>query len=97
VHGADRPVTHLGPGPQVSARGGVAEVTINWELVSGADSYNVYWSLKPGVTLDSNQMSATTSPLVHASLADQTTYYYALTAVNPSRESALSDEVSATT
>jgi hypothetical protein len=81
----------------VVARGDLGEVTLTWEPVTGAQSYNVYWSLQPGVTVASNWQGGASSPFVHGQLATHTTYYYAVSATEGPNESALSGEVSATT
>jgi fibronectin type 3 domain-containing protein len=81
----------------VSAQGGVAEVTLTWDPVSGADTYNVYWTDEPGVTLGANRVSGETSPFVHTQRDSGTTYYYVVTAVDGPSESVLSEEASATT
>jgi fibronectin type 3 domain-containing protein len=81
----------------VDAQGGDGQVTVTWEPVPGADSYNVYWALQPSVTRTSDQVSGVTTPFVHTSLAPYTTHYYAVTAVDGPSESVLSAEVSATT
>jgi len=82
----------------VGALGGGEQVTLSWPAVSGATSYNIYWSTTPGVTPTSgNLIAAATSPYVHAGLTASTTYYYVVTAVNGVGESLPSAQASATT
>lgn len=83
-------------GVAVSLSGG--EATVTWLPVTGATSYNLYWSNSAGVTKSgATQVLSVTSPHVHAGLLSGTTYYYAITAVNATDESAVSTEVSVTT
>ena len=82
----------------VSATGGTKQVTVSWSAVSGATSYNIYWSTSTGVTTtNGTQIKGATSPAVQAGLSDSTSYYYIVTAVNATGESAPSVQVAATT
>ena len=82
----------------VSATGGTKQATISWAGVSGATSYNLYWSTTTGVTtVNGTKISGVTSPAVHTGLTDVTTYFYILTAANSAGESAASVQVAATT
>ena len=81
----------------VSATPGNAQVTIAWSSVTGADSYNIYWSTTSGVTkLNGNKFTNVTSPYVQTGLANGTPVYYVVTAVNSAGESADSAQASAT-
>jgi len=81
----------------VAATAGHAQVTITWPSVTGATSYNLYWSTTNGVTIaNGTKIAGVTSPYNHTSLTNGTTYYYVVTAVNASGESAPSSQVSAT-
>jgi len=75
---------------------GDSQNTITFSAVSGADSYNIYWSTSPGVTTGSNVLTGVTSPYIHTSLTNGTVYYYAYTAVTSGVEGVLSNEVSGT-
>ena len=80
------------------ATGGTKQVTLSWSAASSATSYNVYYSTTTGVTkANSTKITNATSPMVQTSLADGTTYYYIVTAVNNVGESAASIQVAATT
>ncbi len=81
----------------VTATAGNGQVTVSWNQVAGATSYNIYWSRTGGVTKNTGtKISAMTSPYLHAPLDNNTTYYYVVTAVSISGESADSPQVSAT-
>lgn len=81
----------------VTASGGANQVTISWPAVSGATSYNIYWATTSGVTSAGTKITSATSPYIQTGLAASTTYYYIVTAVNTSGESAASAQVSAAT
>jgi len=94
-----------GPGPNVpaaptgvTATGSTNEVTVSWAAVTGATSYNLYWSLTTGVTTATGtKIAGVTSPFSHMGLAANTTYYYIVTALNSAGESLPSSQVSAIT
>jgi hypothetical protein len=60
-------------------------------------SFNVYWSLTPGVTKSSNKITGAVSPYYHTALICERTYYYAIAAVSSNGEGALCPERSVTT
>jgi len=71
--------------------------TISWSAVSGATSYNLYWSTTAGVTTSTGtKITGVTSPYSHTGLTNGTTYYYIVTAVNAGGEGSAGAEVSAT-
>ena len=75
----------------VAASGGNGQVQINWNSVSGATSYNIYWSTASGVTpQNGTKIANVTSPYTQTGLTNGTIYYYVVTAVNSSGESAAS-------
>lgn len=82
----------------VSATAGDGEVTISWDSVSGATSYNIYWATYSGVSKADYEdvVSDVTSPYTHTGLTNGTTCYYVVTAENSYGESDGSSEVSAT-
>ena len=81
----------------VQATAGDAEVVLTWNAVSGASGYTVYWSTTSNVTTSDSSMSAGgTTQLTHSNLANDTTYYYRVSASNATGEGTLSTEASAT-
>jgi len=82
----------------VTAVGGANQATINWPAVSGAASYNVYWSTTSGVTkTNGTKVAGVSSPYVKTGLSAGTTYYFIVTAANSVGESAASTQATATT
>jgi sugar lactone lactonase YvrE len=76
---------------------GNARVTISWTAISGATSYNLYWSTANGVTKTSGtKITGVTSPYTQTGLTNGTTYYYVVTAVITGMESPASKQVNAT-
>jgi hypothetical protein len=72
-------------------------VGLEWTPVTGATSYNVYWSTSSGVTPSTGQaLTGVARGYVHRGLTNGTTYYYVVTAVTASGQSPPSAEVSAT-
>jgi hypothetical protein len=72
-------------------------VGLEWTPVTGATSYNVYWSTSSGVTPSTGQaLTGVARGYVHRGLTNGTTYYYIVTAVTASGESPPSAQVSAT-
>jgi sugar lactone lactonase YvrE len=76
---------------------GNARVTIIWTAISGATSYNLYWSTTNGVTKTSGaKITGVTSPYTQTGLTKGTTYYYVVTAVIAGMESPASKQANAT-
>ncbi|MBF0532546.1 MAG: fibronectin type III domain-containing protein [Candidatus Omnitrophica bacterium] len=79
-----------------SALGGANQVELNWDAVSGATSYRIYYGTAPGVygaPIDVVNLTTYTVTGLDAGTA----YYFAVSAVNAGGESPKSDEKSATT
>ena len=73
------------------------DVTLTWDEVPGATSYNIYWSDKPGVTKkNGTKISNVKNPHKIAELKMGEKYYFVVTAVNASGESKGSEEFSIT-
>ena len=80
----------------VTTTAGDGQVVIRWDEVTGAISYNLYWSTSPGVSKQNgNRIEGLTSPFTHSGLINGTTYFYVVTAVNEKGESTESNQVSA--
>jgi fibronectin type 3 domain-containing protein len=72
-----------------------APVTLAWDDVPGAVSYNIYWSDSPGVTRQHGKKIANvTNPYTITGLKRGQTYYFVVTAVSRTEESSESEEIS---
>jgi len=71
-------------------------VSLSWNTVTGAISYNIYWNSTGSVTNADTKIADVDTPYTHTDLSNDTTYYYIVTAVNSAGESAPSDEISMT-
>jgi hypothetical protein len=87
---ASRTLTRVPPAPTgVTSAGGIGKVTIAWDYVQGATSYNIYWSTSRSLTkANGTKVTNVPNPFAHAGLADDATYYYLVTAENSGFESA---------
>jgi hypothetical protein len=80
---------------RVTATSGVGNVTVSWSAVNGATSYNLYRGTSPGSESSGVYLGAITGTSISAIYGyPQYVYYYQVTAVNSTGESAPSDEVS---
>ena len=71
------------------------DVTLGWEDVPTATSYNIYWSDKPGVTKkNGTKISNVKNPHKIKELKKGMKYYFVVTSVNASGESKESEEIS---
>ena len=71
------------------------DVTLGWNDVPNATSYNIYWSDKPGVTKkNGTKISNVKNPHKITGLKKGGKYYFVVTAVNASDESKKSEEIS---
>ena len=94
--GAETPGAPSAP-TGVQAASGNGQVTISWTNVSGATSYNIYWSMTTGVTTaNGNRITGASNPYTQTGLTPGTRYYYVVTAVNVNGESAVSAQINAT-
>ena len=72
------------------------QVTLTWQPVSGATSYNIYVGTSSGGETFAYNDSTSPGSSTVTSMANGTKYYFEVTATNSSGESARSPEVSAT-
>ncbi len=88
---------------QISAPGNVVltsgsktgTITVSWDSVEGADSYNIYWGTVGGVTTGNGTLiQGAVSPYDHSGLIMGTDYFYIVTAVNTSGSENASVEAS---
>jgi hypothetical protein len=91
-----KPADELQAPTGLTASPGDMRVTITFDTVADATSYNLYHKTSPGVTTADSQIAGIASPFVHVGLVNGTTYHYRVTALRDTEESDLSDEVSAT-
>jgi hypothetical protein len=71
------------------------DVTLGWNDLPNATSYNIYWSDTPGVTKKTGtKISNVKSPHKISGLKKGEKYYVVVTAVNASVESEESEEMS---
>ena len=88
---ANLPTTPTG----VTATSGIYKITLSWDAVPGADSYNIYWSIDPGVTTATGtKITGVTNPYQHVGLYVSRVYFYIVTAVSSTGESLASDQAS---
>jgi hypothetical protein len=72
-----------------------SDVTLAWDDVPNAASYNIYWSEKPGVTKkNGTKISNVKNPYKMTGLKIGKKYYFVVTAVNAFGESKESEELS---
>ena len=70
---------------------------LDWNAVSGATSYTIYWSTSTGVSSSSTAITGITDDnYTHTGLDNGTTYYYKAATVNSDGTGSLSDESSGT-
>lgn len=105
--GAPEVTTPNPPASNLKAESGSGQVSVSWDLVDNATSYNVYIAEATGVDIDApatydQKYTAIPNPFIHTQDANGPvdplhTYYYVVTAVNSATvpESVASDEVNA--
>jgi len=85
------------PTEGASATAGWHQVVLDWDAVSGATSYTIYWDTSTGVSTSSTAITGITDDnYTHTGLDNGTTYYYKGVSVNSAGTSALTGEISAT-
>lgn len=81
---------------EVRATSAGSQVSLNWQAVADATSYNIYWSNKAGVSTTANSTMITSDNSTaynHTGLTPGKWYYYVVTAETASGESLPSNEV----
>jgi hypothetical protein len=78
------------------AAAGNAQATLNWNASSGATSYNVKRSTTNGGPYTTIASGVTATTFTNTGLTNGTTYFFVVSAVNSSGESANSNQASAT-
>ncbi len=78
-----------------AATAGDTQVVLNWDAMTGASGYKVYRGTTPGGESGTAVASPGTNTYTDTGLTNGTTYYYKVSAINASGESAKSSEVSA--
>ena len=69
-------------------------VTISWDTVADAHTYNLYWSERAGVTRQTgNKIAGVVPPYRFNRVENGHTYYFVVTAVTEAGESGESDEI----
>ena len=66
---------------------GDQRVSLSWDAVDYAESYNVYWSLTTGVTTADTLVNVDKPYFYHDGVTNATPYFYIVTAVNSVGES----------
>ncbi len=73
----------------VLATSGNGQATVSWDAVSGATSYNIYYSTSSAVSkATGTKITNAVSPRAVTGLTNTTTYWFVVTAVNAGGESA---------
>lgn len=72
------------------------QLTISWAPAADATSYELYFATAVGVTTADSMISVAGTSYVHNGLTNGAAYFYAVRAVNPGFNSALSGELSNT-
>ena len=92
-----RQVGNVPPAPTgLTATAGNAQVALTWSAASGATAYNVKRSTTNGGPYSNVQTNVTGTSFTNTGLANGTTYYYVVTALNASGESPVSTQAQGT-
>lgn len=86
----------LAPGrPQnVDVQATAQSVSLQWEAVSGAQHYRIYWNTTGKVTTGDAAITATQASYIHQNLRPGARYFYRIAAQNDGGEGELSREIS---
>lgn len=80
----------------VQAIDGDQRVTVTWDSVVGATSYNVYWATTSGTYKSGTLVNVTDSIFYHDGVTNGTDYFYVVSSLNSIGESTTSAEIKAT-
>jgi hypothetical protein len=71
-----------------------SEITLSWDAIPAARTYNLYWSTRPNVTrITGNKIAGVRPPYRFNQVEKGTTYYFVVTAVTDVGESRESEEI----
>jgi titin len=91
------PLARLGAPQNLTAAAGDGQVTLSWTAVSGASEYNIYQSTSAGAeTTTPTLVVVSGADITVSGLANGTTYFFEVAAVNASGAGTPSAEMSAT-
>ena len=81
----------------VAATGGDGRITVKWNKIPGASSYNIYYATNPGIARAKGTKieGVKSGPYQLADVKKKTMYFISMTAVNASGESPASNETGA--
>ena len=80
--------------PQLAVEKPYRTVTLSWDKVANARTYNLYWSKRPGVTRHTgNKIAGVSPPYRFARVEKGRTYYFVVTSVPEAGESSESEEL----
>ena len=83
-----------GPNDTKTPEAGVREITLSWDTIPDARTYNLYWSTRPNVTrFSGNKIEGVRPPYRFIRVEKGTTYYFVVTAVTDVGESRESEEI----
>ncbi len=81
----------------LGANPGGSHITLKWDRAPDGTSYNLYWGTSPGVTKSNGKkITNIANPVKISGLTAGTTYYFVVTTISGSQESAESEEMSYT-
>ena len=73
------------------------DITLKWDKAPNATSYNIYWRNSPGVNKrNGKKITGIKNPVKISGLKVGMTYYFVITSISGSQESAISEEMSYT-
>ena len=75
---------------------GDQRVTVTWNSVEEAASYNVYWSTTSGTFKSGTAVNLTETTFYHDGVSNGTEYFYVVSSINSAGESTTTSEISAT-